>query len=176
MPSTRTLPLTAANLDSALLASATLPRTCTGGRPSSSAARRLLGWRADRLSPGLPLLARPGPRVHIRLGAVSAFCAQDRAGVVGQGAHWRHAWNGAPENWYDNVLLVSPSPAFRHSLPRKKCRTGKTSITTASPRPRILNWKHDRRRPAFARRIRRLCRPPGFEPVAPSLSPPTWET
>lgn len=112
--------LTAENLKPALLASGTLPMIMppVAAIPGAPEGTYWDGGLIDyhlslpyhRLhsdtAPGLVLYPHFGPRIV--------------PGWLDKAMPWRHTPRGSRQDWYDNVVLLSPSPAFLATLPRGK--------------------------------------------------------
>ena len=112
--------LTAANLADALLASGTLPMVmppipAIAGAPQGTywdggLVDYHLSFPYSKLhtetAPGLVLYPHFGPKIV--------------PGWLDKSMPWRHASSAQCHNWYDNVLLLSPSREFIATLPRRK--------------------------------------------------------
>ncbi len=135
-------PLTAANLDSALLASATLPLIMqpVAGIPAAPPGAYWDGGLIDyHLAFPYSHLARES---ESDLVLYPHFAPKIVPGWLDKAMPWRHASSARQQNWYDNVLLVAPSPAFRDTLPRKKLPDRQDFHHYGLDHDRrILNWK-----------------------------------
>lgn len=135
-------PLTTANLATALLASATLPMIMqpVTGIPSAPPGTY---WDGGLIDYHLAL-----PYSHIDGNAQSSlvlyphFAPGIIPGWLDKAMPWRHASSARQQNWYDNVLLVSPSREFLQTLPRKKLPDRQDfHYYGLDHDARILNWK-----------------------------------
>jgi len=117
---TRRATLTADNLAAALLSSGTLPMVMppVAAIPGAPQGTYWDGGLIDYhlsfpyhklhsdTAPGLVLYPHFGPRIV--------------PGWLDKAMPWRHSLPKARRDWYDNVVLLSPSPAFLATLPRGK--------------------------------------------------------
>ena len=117
---TRFAALTAENLAPALLSSGTLPMVMppVASIPGAPTGTYWDGGLADyhlslpyhklhtEAAPGLVLYPHFGPRIV--------------PGWLDKAMPWRHTLPAARSGWHDNVVLLSPSPAFLATLPRGK--------------------------------------------------------
>jgi hypothetical protein len=116
-------PLTADNIRPALLASGTLPLVMEAVRGIAHAPSGTY-WDGGLIDYHLAL-----PYSRVASNAASAgtnlvlyphFTNHIVPGWLDKPLPWRRAGLGENRGWLDNVLLVSPSPAFLQTLPRKK--------------------------------------------------------
>lgn len=135
-------PLTESNLSTALLASATLPMIM---QPISDIPSAPPGtyWDGGLVDYHLAL-----PYTHIESEAESSlvlyphFTSRIVPGWLDKAMPWRHASSAQQSNWYDNVVLVSPSPAFLQTLPRGKLPDRQDFHHYGLDHDaRIMNWK-----------------------------------
>lgn len=115
---THIAPLSAANLQEALLASGTLPLlmpavTKLAGAPhghywDGGLVDYHLAWPYDRLAPVGDIVFYPHFNQHIV------------PGWLDKSMPWRRTARGPHRAWLDNMLIVSPTPAFLATLPRAK--------------------------------------------------------
>lgn len=130
------------NLASSLLASGTLPFTM-------EPVRRIPGTPAGTFWDGGLIdyhLALPYSRVAGNpeggLVLYPHFTDQIVPGWLDKPLPWRRANFGRNREWLDNVVLISPSPAFLRSLSRSKLPDRKDFLYYGSNNTfRILNWK-----------------------------------
>jgi len=139
---THFVPLTAANLHVALLASATLPMIMhpVAGIPLAPPGTY---WDGGLIDYHLAL-----PYSHIDRESESSlvlyphFAPKIVPGWLDKSMPWRHASSARHHGWYDNVLLISPSQEFQQSLPRKKLLDRQDfHFYGIDHNTRILNWK-----------------------------------
>lgn len=111
---TRSAPLTADNLQQALLASGTLPfvmepvRSLPHAPPGTYWDGGLIDYH----------LALPYSRATDDLVLYPHFGQHIVPGWLDKQMPWRRAARGVNRGWLDNVLLISPSPEFLRRLPR----------------------------------------------------------
>jgi predicted acylesterase/phospholipase RssA len=116
---THFVPLSETNLHAALLASATLPMVMETvlDIPSAPSGQYWDGGLIDYhlAYPYARMQQTPGDLVFY-----PHFVDKIVPGWLDKSLPWRHASSAQQGNWYDNVLMVSPSKAFLQTLPRKK--------------------------------------------------------
>jgi len=113
-------PLNEQNLATALLASGTLPMVMQPV-PGIAGAPEGTYWDGGLIDYHLsfPYAQMPtGAAANIVL--YPHFGAKIVPGWLDKSMPWRHASSARRNNWYDNVLLLSPSRAFLATLPRRK--------------------------------------------------------
>lgn len=131
--------LTASNLGAALLASGTLPlimkpvRTLASAPPGSYWDGGIIDYHLAlpyaRLAPG-ELVLYPHFSEHIV------------PGWLDKAMPWRRAARGANRSWFDNVMIVAPTPEFLLTLPRGKLPDRKDFKHYGLEHDaRIRNWK-----------------------------------
>lgn len=113
--------LTRHNLATALLASATLPMVmqaipAIGGTPAGTY------WDGGLIDYHLsfPYSALQPAQGRTSIALYPHFGPRIVPGWLDKSMPWRHASSAQRNNWYDNVLLLSPSRAFLDTLPRRK--------------------------------------------------------
>jgi hypothetical protein len=117
---THFVPLTEANLGTALLASATLPMIMQA-IPDIPSAPPGTYWDGGLIDYHLALpYTRIESKSDTSLVLYPHFTSKIVPGWLDKSMPWRHKSSAQQNNWYDNVLLVSPSRAFMQSLPRRK--------------------------------------------------------
>lgn len=135
-------PLDASNLGIALLASATLPMIMQP-IPGIPGAPHGTYWDGGLIDYHLALpYSRIDSDSQPRLVLYPHFFPRIVPGWLDKAMPWRHASSAQQQNWYDNVLLVSPSPEFVQTLPRKKLPDRQDFHHYGLDHDtRILNWK-----------------------------------
>ncbi len=117
---TQFAPLAAGNLGAALLASGTLPFTMAPVRGIPGAPPGTY-WDGGLIDYHLALpYSRIGGDAGGGLVLYPHFGAEIVPGWLDKALPWRRAHRGATRGWLDNMLLVSPSPAFLQTLARAK--------------------------------------------------------
>jgi hypothetical protein len=112
--------LTPGNLASALLASGTLPLLM---KPVSTIAEAPPGsyWDGGIIDYHLALpYSRTAGQGEGEIVLYPHFSEHIVPGWLDKAFPWRRAARGPNRGWLDNVLIVAPSPAFLHTLPRRK--------------------------------------------------------
>lgn len=108
------------NLAAALLASGTLPFLMEPVRDIAPATPATY-WDGGLIDYHLALpYSRAGAAADGELVLYPHFGSQIVPGWFDKTLPWRHAGRGPNKTWLDNVILISPSPAFLQSLPRGK--------------------------------------------------------
>jgi len=136
-------PLTAENLQAALLASGTLPLLMDPVRHIPGAPHGTY-WDGGLIDYHLALpYSRLLDELPNNLVMYPHFTDQIIPGWLDKAFGWRRAGRGKNRNWLDNVLLVAPSKAFVQSLPRKKIPDRKDFFFHGSNHQlRIREWQH----------------------------------
>jgi hypothetical protein len=153
---TRFVPLSTANLGDALLASGTLPfiMEAVRGIPGAPAG---MYWDGGLIDYHLALpYARVAQQAKSDLVLYPHFSPQIVPGWFDKPMRWRRAASGAMRPWLDNVILVSPSPAFLQTLPRRRLPDRRDFAQYGSDNElRMRHWRSaigegERLRDAFA--------------------------
>jgi len=139
---TEFVPLDAANLAPALLASGTLPFTM---QPVSDIPAAPPGsyWDGGLIDYHLALpYARLAGNAEGGLVLYPHFGARIVPGWLDKSLPWRHAARGRNRNWLDNVVMVSPSEEFLKTLPLGRLPDRRDFHHYGQDHEqRILNWK-----------------------------------
>lgn len=139
---TQFAPLSPANLASALLASGTLPFTMEPVRNIADAPTGTY-WDGGLIDYHLSLpYSRVAGNPEGGLVLYPHFDNQIVPGWLDKSLPWRRANFGRNRDWFDNVVLVSPSRAFLQTLSRSKLPDRKDFLYYGENNKfRILNWK-----------------------------------
>lgn len=133
--------LNEANLGSALLASGTLPMIMEAILNIPSAPTGMY-WDGGLIDYHLAFPYSQIQEAESNLVLYPHFAPKIVPGWLDKTLPWRHASSAKQKNWYDNVLLLAPSPAFLQTLPRKKLPDRQDFHHYGLDHDaRIVNWK-----------------------------------